>query len=75
MPYDCIDCNDCIPVGLSTPCSLAKPHAHVMLSMREVDLSGEGSFGKKVREWTSTELLTDWRERWAEHVNERPAEL
>jgi len=49
-----------------------KPHAHVMLSMREVD--GEG-FGKKVREWNSTQLLQGWREAWADHVNERLAEL
>jgi Ti-type conjugative transfer relaxase TraA len=57
------------------PDGLAKPHAHVMLSMREVKSDGEGAFGKKVREWNSTDLLTDWRERWAEHVNERLAEL
>lgn len=56
---------------------LAKPHAHVMLSMREVirDGAGPGGFGKKVREWNSTELLEGWRERWAGHVNERLAEL
>jgi Ti-type conjugative transfer relaxase TraA len=57
------------------PDGLAKPHAHVMLSMREVKSVGEGAFGKKVREWNSTDLLTDWREAWAEHVNTRLAEL
>jgi Ti-type conjugative transfer relaxase TraA len=57
------------------PDGLAKPHAHVMLSMREVKPDGEGAFGKKVREWNSTDLLTDWREAWAEHVNTRLAEL
>jgi Ti-type conjugative transfer relaxase TraA len=57
------------------PDGLAKPHAHVMLSMREVKPDGEGAFGKKVREWNSTELLTDWREAWASHVNTRLAEL
>jgi|TARA_R100000501_G_scaffold1440_2_gene4301 Ti-type conjugative transfer relaxase TraA len=51
---------------------LAKPHAHVMLSMREV---GEDGFGKKVRDWNRTELIETWRERWADHVNERLAEL
>ncbi len=51
---------------------LAKPHAHVMLSMREVD---EDGFGKKVRDWNRTELIETWRERWASHVNERLAEL
>jgi len=54
------------------PDGLAKPHAHVMLSMRE---AGPDGFGKKVREWNSTELLTGWREAWAEHVNTRLAEL
>jgi Ti-type conjugative transfer relaxase TraA len=49
-----------------------KPHAHVMLSMRAVDEKG---FGKKVREWNRTDLLKDWREHWADHVNERLASL
>ena len=49
-----------------------KPHAHVMLTMRAVDQNG---FGAKVREWNHTELLEHWRERWAEHVNQRLAEL
>ncbi|HQT54699.1 MAG TPA: Ti-type conjugative transfer relaxase TraA, partial [Phenylobacterium sp.] len=57
------------------PDGQAKPHAHVMLSMREVKPDGEGAFGKKVREWNSTDLLTGWREAWAEHVNTRLAEL
>ena len=51
---------------------LAKPHAHVMLTMREVD--GDG-FGAKVRDWNRTELLEHWREGWGTHVNERLAEL
>lgn len=49
-----------------------KPHAHVMLTMRAVD---ENGFGAKVRDWNRTELLEQWRERWAEHVNQRLAEL
>lgn len=51
---------------------LAKPHAHVMLTMREVD---EDGFGAKVRDWNRTELISSWRERWASHVNERLASL
>jgi len=51
---------------------LANPHAHVMLGLREVTQDG---FGAKVREWNRTELLTHWREAWAEHVNERLVEL
>jgi Ti-type conjugative transfer relaxase TraA len=49
-----------------------KPHAHVMLSTREV---GEDGFGAKVRDWNRTDLLQRWRESWAEHVNTRLAEL
>ena len=51
---------------------LAKPHAHVMLTMRDVDEEG---FGKKNRDWNRTDLLEKWRERWSEHVNARLAEL
>ena len=50
----------------------AKPHAHVMLSLRQID--GDG-FGGKVREWNSTALLQHWRGAWAEHVNSRCAAL
>lgn len=51
---------------------LAKPHAHVMLTMREVN---EDGFGAKVRDWNKSELVQTWRERWADHVNERLASL
>jgi len=55
---------------------LAKPHAHVMLTMREIGREGgESVFGAKVRDWNRTELVEHWRERWAEHVNERLTEL
>ncbi|WP_033073478.1 Ti-type conjugative transfer relaxase TraA [Sphingopyxis sp. MWB1] len=56
---------------------LAKPHAHVMLTMREIRIGedGEVGFGAKVREWNRTELLSHWREAWADHVNERLASL
>lgn len=49
-----------------------KPHAHVMLSMREV---GPYGFGQKKRDWNSKQLLGAWRESWADHVNIRMAEL
>ncbi len=49
-----------------------KPHAHVMLSMREV---GSDGFGQKERDWNSKELLQEWRVNWADHVNTRMAEL
>jgi len=49
-----------------------KPHAHVMMTTREI---GEGGFGAKVRDWNRTDLLNHWREAWAGHVNARLAEL
>jgi Ti-type conjugative transfer relaxase TraA len=49
-----------------------KPHAHVMMTMRDV---GPEGFGRKNRDWNGTELLKEWREAWAAHVNERMAEL
>ena len=54
------------------PDGSSKPHAHVMLSMREV---GPEGFGKKVRDWNATDALQGWRERWGSHVNQRLAEL
>jgi len=52
---------------------LARPHAHVMLTMREIRIGEDGSaeFGAKVRDWNRTDLLNHWREAWADHVNER----
>lgn len=50
----------------------AKPHAHVMLTMREV---GPDGFCAKVREWNAAALLQHWRSAWAEHVNARLAAL
>ncbi len=50
----------------------AKPHAHVLLAMRE---AGPDGFGLKRREWNDKALLRGWRERWAGLANERLAEL
>ena len=44
-----------------------QPHAHVMLTMREVT---ENGFGKKAREWNSKENLLHWREAWADITNQ-----
>ncbi len=56
---------------------LAKPHAHVMLTMREIVVGedGEATFGAKVRDWNATSEVERWRERWADHVNTRLAKL
>jgi Ti-type conjugative transfer relaxase TraA len=43
-----------------------QPHAHIMLTMREVTPDG---FGQKVREWNQKENLLLWREAWADIAN------
>ncbi len=54
-----------------------KPHAHVMLTTREIEIGDDGSvsFGAKARDWNRTDLLTHWREAWANIANERLASL
>jgi hypothetical protein len=42
-------------------------HAHIMLTTREV---GPEGFGAKERDWNAKDLLVDWRQSWAEHVND-----
>lgn len=44
----------------------SQPHAHIMLTMRE--LTGDG-FGKKDRSWNASELLMGWRVAWAWEAN------
>src|SRR4051794_4439143 len=50
----------------------AKPHAHVMLTMRA---AGPEGFGRKVRDWNSVAELQGWRAAWATITNERLVEL
>jgi Ti-type conjugative transfer relaxase TraA len=47
------------------------PHAHVLLTMREVTPEG---FGAKVRSWNAKADLLQWREAWAEAANEHLAQ-
>lgn len=42
------------------------PHAHIMLTMREIDANG---FGKKNREWNDQKLVTRWRKSWEDYSN------
>ncbi|MEO1743217.1 MAG: MobQ family relaxase [Cyanobacteria bacterium J06629_9] len=42
------------------------PHAHVLLTMRDVTAEG---FGNKNRSWNKHKLTDIWREKWADHVN------
>lgn len=44
------------------------PHAHVMLTLREI---GPNGFGDKDRDWNQKPLLREWREAWAAAVNEQ----
>lgn len=48
-----------------------QPHAHVMLTLREVTPDG---FGKKVRDWNKKEHLLKWREEWANLANHHLAQ-
>lgn len=42
-------------------------HAHVLTTMRDLD---EHGFGKKNRSWNDKDMLSKWREAWANKVNE-----
>jgi ATP-dependent exoDNAse (exonuclease V) alpha subunit len=44
------------------------PHAHIMLTTRDVTKKG---FGGKNRDWNDKALLESWREKWAEVCNKR----
>ena len=46
--------------------SSGNPHAHILLTTRELNSDG---FGAKDRNWNSKELLSGWREQWAESAN------
>jgi hypothetical protein len=43
-------------------------HAHILLTMREID--GDGFSRKKQTDWNKTELLEYWREEWANYQNQ-----
>lgn len=45
-----------------------RAHAHVMLTMRHLDLE-DGSFGNKCTDWNKRELFLHWRESWAVYAN------
>lgn len=47
------------------------PHAHVMLTTRNLVIDKEGtvSFGSKNRSWNETSLVLEGRQRWAARVN------
>ncbi|KOO43753.1 MobQ family relaxase [Priestia koreensis] len=43
------------------------PHAHVMLTTREISKDG---FTVKNRDWNDRKLLNQWREQWANYANQ-----
>jgi ATP-dependent exoDNAse (exonuclease V) alpha subunit len=43
-------------------------HAHIMLTMRELD--GENFAARKQRDWNTEQTLQEWRELWAIYQNE-----
>jgi ATP-dependent exoDNAse (exonuclease V) alpha subunit len=43
------------------------PHAHVMITTREITPTG---FGKKVRSWDEEKTLHEWRKDWAKVQNQ-----
>lgn len=49
------------------------PHAHIMLTLREVSADGQG-FGAKRRDWNNPGLVEKWRALWAEHANKMLAQ-
>ena len=44
------------------------PHAHIMLTTRDVDKNG---FKGKNRDWNKPEYLKSWRENWSDKCNEK----
>jgi Ti-type conjugative transfer relaxase TraA len=51
---------------LNIHAEVKNPHAHIMLTMREIL---PGGFGKKVRNWNGKDNILKWREAWANIQN------
>ena len=45
-----------------------KPHAHIMLTTRNLSMSG---FGNKNRDWNKVECLQEWRKDWSDVCNKK----
>ncbi|MDR2149194.1 MAG: MobA/MobL family protein, partial [Tannerella sp.] len=54
-------------INQDTPIKPNNPHAHIMLTTREVDKDGFSA--KKNRSWNATSHLETWRENWADVCN------
>lgn len=65
--------DDFVSLGMCADYSIhdngdGNPHAHIMVTMRDVSESG---LGNKNRDWNSKALLEKWRENWAKVCNEK----
>ena len=47
------------------------PHAHILLTVRDVDETGFIKHDKSRKEWNRTENMTKWRREWAEVNNKK----
>ena len=54
--------------GMSPRSEDFNPHAHILLTMRE--LSADGFAAKKNRDWNKREKIADWRVAWQDCANE-----
>lgn len=45
---------------------VGNPHAHILITLRELQASG---FGQKIRKWSDPRLVETWRASWAAAVN------
>ncbi|MDR0813464.1 MAG: MobA/MobL family protein [Oscillospiraceae bacterium] len=58
----------CADVAIHGKNDGVNPHAHIMLTTRDVTVDG---FGGKNRDWNDKALLEKWRENWASVCNEK----
>jgi len=55
-------------INFHNPTKKENPHAHVMLTTREVD--EQGNFTNKNRDWNSKEQMLRWNKAWDDHMNQ-----
>ena len=51
---------------LSIHSKVGNPHAHILLTLRDINADG---FGTKRRDWNDKALVTTWRQAWADACN------
>lgn len=58
--------NDGMVADLALHAKVGNPHAHILLSLRALNLDG---FGAKCRDWNDPAHVFTWRASWAMHCN------